>query len=266
MPSLPDAASLATAGPDALPVAVTAWEPVDVADLARPTGTSTWPEAPAVAASFVATPLPAPPGAVRAAAPLFEVASGAGIPEDVLAPARDAAMAAGYAAGWASGTQAARRISEAELRNLRARAEQEIAERRVQVGRALEAVRAAADAFEQRAVPAAEHIEDLIVASAFTIAEAVVTDSLRDDATRGAAALTRALALAPAGARAVVALNPDDYALLAGASLEQSGGREIELVADPSLAPGEARATCGSTTIDARIAAGLARAREVLGQ
>ena len=46
----------------------------------------------------------------------------------------------------------------------------------------------------------------------------------------------------------------------------QAATRSVTLIADPSLQPGDAIARCGATEIDARIVAGIARVREVLGQ
>jgi flagellar assembly protein FliH len=243
--------------PELLAAAV--WEPTEVSSLSAPA-----PELPAPA-EFVVSPVP-PARPVVERPMLFEVAEGAGIPPGVLAPARAAAEAAGYAAGWASGIQAARAVGEAERHAARAGAERELAQRQAQLAQALAALRTAADGLERREVVGAEHIEDLIVASAFTIAEAVVGVTLRDDATRGIAAVTRALALAPADGPVVVALSPRDHAGLSVAAVDAAAGRAVELIADASLQPGDATATCGSTSIDARIAAGLARVREVLAR
>jgi flagellar assembly protein FliH len=89
---------------------------------------------------------------------------------------------------------------------------------------------------------------------------------LRDGATRGSVALMRALALAPVGAPAIVSLNPRDRDLLGESAAELTAGRDVQIVADASLAPGDATVTSGAISIDARIGAGLDRAREVLEQ
>jgi flagellar assembly protein FliH len=185
---------------------------------------------------------------------------------EALARARAAAQAAGYAAGWASGVQAAYRAGETEKQVARDAATRELDERAGQVNAALASVRDAAAEFERRAVPAAERIEELVVSTAFSLAESIVGASLRDDATRGSVALARALALTPAGAPAIVCLNPRDRELLGTTAAELTAGRDVQIVADPSLAPGDATVTTGAISIDARISAGLARAREVLAQ
>jgi flagellar assembly protein FliH len=203
------------------------------------------------------------PGAAESPAPVFELVRETSVPEALLAPARCAAQAAGYAAGWAQGARAARLIADAEAHvaaNTRERAE---ARRADSVHSALSALDAAATELERRSVPGACEIEELIVSSALSIAEALVGASMCDDAVRGHAALTRALALVPAGSDVTVALSPADFAVLDGTSPD--GSRTITLVEDSALAPGDARARCGATAIDARISAGLARVRELLG-
>lgn len=217
--------------------------------------------APAEATPFTATGESVP-------AALFEVSATAGVPEQLLAPARAAAEAAGYAAGWAHGVQAARTIADGAAHaatTARARAE---AQRAAEVTRALAALDAAAGELERRAAPSAQDVEALIVASALEIAEALVGCTLHDDTNRGRIALSRALALTPAGEDVVVALSPADYAAVNaetvnGAS-EGAFGRAIRLTADPALTPGDAIATSGATIVDARISEGLARVRDLL--
>lgn len=203
-----------------------------------------------------------------ATAPLFEVARGACVPDQLLTEARAAAQAAGYAAGWANGIQAARLVADAEARAARAEREHADATRREQVQRSVRAVDEAANVLEQRAVPAAEQIEELIVEAAFAIAESLVGRALADDDVRGSAAVRRALALAPIGEEVTVRVSPADHAVLTSDGAEPVSGianRIVYLVADPELAPGDAIATCGATTVDARLAAGLQRIRQVLG-
>ncbi len=199
---------------------------------------------------------------------VFEVAPTAGVPDDLVAEARRAAQAAGYAAGWASGIQAARVVADAEAQTARAENERLAAERRARLQQAFVALDHAAGVLEERAVPAAEQIEDLVISSALAIVEELVGQVLRDDAARSHAALTRALALAPVDEPLTVRVSPADHAALAGDDgakpVLPATTRSITLVADAALAPGDAVATCGATEIDARLSAGLARVREAL--
>jgi flagellar assembly protein FliH len=195
---------------------------------------------------------------------VFELGPAGGVPEELLAPARAAAQAAGYAAGWAHGARAARLVSDAEAHVAAANRERAEERRSADVRRAIAGLDSAATALEQRSVPSAHEIEDLIVSSALSIAEALIGVSLEDDAVRGRAALKRALALAPVGEDVTVALSPDDFAVVDGNAADTDLTRKITLVEDASLAPGDATATCGATVIDARLSTGLARVRSVL--
>jgi flagellar assembly protein FliH len=76
----------------------------------------------------------------------------------------------------------------------------------------------------------------------------------------------RALSLVPDGTSVTVRLHPDDHRALVGpgGSTYAVEGRPITVRADADLAPGDAVAEYGMTTVDATIAAAVARVREVL--
>lgn len=176
--------------------------------------------------------------------------------------ARAAAEAAGYAAGWAAGQRAAAAAAEADREAILAEVTELETARTDAVHRAVTAVQQAAESLDRRnALPAAE-LEDLVAAAAFAVAEAVVGHELRISTTLGADAVRRALAQAPQGRPVSVRLNPQDYATLDGTAPQL--GRQVTLVADASLAPGDAIAECDATRIDARLAAAIERVREVL--
>jgi flagellar assembly protein FliH len=236
MPSSPEALADPTATPTAVPIA---WQPYDLT-----------------------VDVPSPPRSMATRMRLFEVSADAGIPAELLAPARTAAEAAGYAAGWASGVLSARLAAESDMYVARTLAEQVAQANRAEVAQAIGALTRGVHSLERQAVPAAEQIESLIVSSAFDIAEALVGAILRDDTTRGIHAVSRALALAPDGEPVVVSVSPADHAVVT--ALATDFGRLVEVVADPSLAPGDAFATCGATSIDARISTGLARVHQLL--
>jgi flagellar assembly protein FliH len=207
------------------------------------------------------------PGAGVAQAPQFEVDATSGLPDALVARARRDAQTVGYAAGWASGIRAARAVGDAEAHAARAARERAEREHRTSVDSALHALDVAAGELEASATPGVEQLEELVVSAALEIAEALVGQVLRDDHTRSAAALRRALALAPAGEPVRVRLSPADHATITASAPAPDGtSREIELIADPTLAAGDARATCAATAIDARLSAGLARVREALGR
>lgn len=198
---------------------------------------------------------------------LFEVSQSAGIPEDLLAPARVAAQSVGYAAGWTSGVRAARVIADAEAQAAAIERERVATRQDDQLDRAIRAIRTAATALEHQAIPAAEEVEELIVSTALAIAEALVGQVLRDGPVRSQAALTRVLNLAPVDEDVTIALSPADLPLIDAESLSAKGeSRVIAFVEDPALPPGDAWASCGATTIDARLTSGLERVRQVLGR
>jgi flagellar assembly protein FliH len=210
---------------------------------------------------------PRPAGnATRAA--VFELSTAAGIPAELLISARESARSAGYAAGWSSGIQAARLIAAAEAETARAERERADRERGTRLHQAITAINGAADALEARSLPTAEQFEDLIITSALAIAEQLVGHVLRDDEARSHGVLAHALALAPDREDVEIRLHPADHAALVAddAVASHSQSRAITLIADPTLRPGDAVARCGATEIDARIVAGLARIREVLGR
>jgi flagellar assembly protein FliH len=212
-------------------------------------------------AEFGEQPPPASPETVVAnRLALFELDTAAGIPPTVLQPARKAAEAAGYAAGWAVGTREAQHEAAQREIEERVRVEREAAAGRARIGSAVAALTAAADFTAAATAPELADLETLVVDAAFAIAEALVQANLRDDPNRGHAAVLRALAMTPAGAAVSVAVNPADHATLSAHDL----GPDVSLVADATLAPGDAIATCDVTVVDARISAGLARVRDVL--
>jgi len=120
----------------------------------------------------------------------------------------------------------------------------------------------AADSLMARETTARHQIEDEVVATAFEIAAALVGHVLDQPDTRGRDAIARALGLAPDHGLVTARLNPIDFAVIDPSHLQL--GRAIELVADPSVNPGECIVEVGACRVDARIGPALERVREVL--
>lgn len=245
---------------------ITAWQPTPL-DSAAPVIAGV--ELPA----FEPAPTKAP--ALHA----FSISAPAGIPADVLAAETAAARAAGYADGWAAGLAEAREATGARLTAEAQASEAFIAQRNALRERAFDALFDAAQTFEHRAAPAAADIEDQIIGAAWAIASALVGQVLADESERGEIAVRRALALAPADEDVTIRVSPADFAVLAGNDAaatnvadmtdmtpirRERGLRTVTIAADPSLADGDAIATSGATTVDARLSAALARVQEVL--
>ncbi|GGM60963.1 FliH/SctL family protein [Dactylosporangium sucinum] len=187
------------------------------------------------------------------------------LPAELVAQVRAEAEAVGYASGWAQGMREAQASADEEADRVAAEMEAMAGMHRRRVEQALQAVGAAAAELERRMVPAAQDVEDQIVATAFALAEAVLGRELRTAAEPGREALARALALAPSGSPVTVRLNPDDRRTIGQTDLVLDG-RAVSVVEDANLRPGDALAVCDATTVDARLGPALERVREVLGQ
>jgi flagellar assembly protein FliH len=178
---------------------------------------------------------------------------------EVVDQLRAEAQAAGYAAGWAEGRQAAE-LAAREAREAFAaesaaiKAAQEATARYV-----LGALAGAVDRFERQAIPSVENMQAQLVDAAFALAETIVGRELVTATEPGRDAIARALAFAPPGRSAVARLHPMDAATLP--STATVDGRDVVVVADPALAPGDAVVECDASTVESRIAAGLDRAR-----
>jgi flagellar assembly protein FliH len=187
--------------------------------------------------------------------------------EGMLAEARSAAQAQGYAAGWAEGRRQAAEAARVAAEQAEAETHRLAAERTAAVDRAAAAVAAAATALERQLGPAVAAAEEAILRAAVELTETLVGHELAVSRSPGEDALRRALSLTPANRPVTVRLHPDDHAALAGPGPagREVDGRPVTLLPDPALRPGDAIADCDATTIDARLGAALARVREVLG-
>ncbi|HEX8095940.1 FliH/SctL family protein [Jatrophihabitans sp.] len=215
--------------------------------------------------------MPSPSGGIGGLT--FDFASDAGVPDQLVEQARAEARAVGYAQGWAHGLRDAadsqageRAAANADRVTLRDRQQQQVAS-------ALQALQAAAADLRQSTMSITDDIEDQILAAAVEIAEALLGRELRDPEVAAPAALARVLRLAPANEPVTVWLHPADHRTLTApngtaliGSVEGATGRGLTFEIDPELQPGDARARCGSTSIDARLAAGVTRLREYLSR
>ena len=203
----------------------------------------------------------------------FDFTSDAAVPGQLVEQARAEARAVGYAQGWAHGLRDAtesqageRAAAVADRALLRSRQEQQVAS-------ALQALQEAAADLRQSTMRVTDDIEDQILSAAVEVAEALLGRELRDRDVAASAALARVLQLAPANEPVTVWLHPADHETLTAppgtaliGSVESATGRGLAFEIDPELQPGDARARCGSTTIDARLSAGVARLREHLAR
>ncbi len=203
----------------------------------------------------------------------FEFISDGAVPDRLIEQARGQARAVGYAQGWSQGAREAAESGAAQLAAAQADRQSSLTAHRQQVDSAVQALHGAAAELRQATVSITDQISDQILAAAVELAEALLGRELRDPEVAAPAALARILRLAPAGEPVTVWLSPADYDTLTSStgtaligSVQGATGRAITFETDPGLQPGDALARCASTTIDARLAEGVARLREYLNR
>lgn len=176
---------------------------------------------------------------------------------------RDRAHTAGYAAGYAGGAREAARVATAEAlhgEELRAAAEER---RSVEHAAAVAALTRATEAAAARTAPVLADAERALHAAALELATVVLGCELADGERSARAALARVLDDPQVPGVHTVRLSPRDLdALRAAGGVPDIAG--LELVADPTLAPGDAVGRHPDGYLDARITTALARARAAL--
>lgn len=115
---------------------------------------------------------------------------------------------------------------------------------------------------EQRSSELSDRMATEAVDLALQIAEAVLGRELAVASDPGADAIARCLEIAPSTGDLVARLHPDDATRLG--EVLGLADRQLTVVADPSLQPGDAVVTINDSTIDARLAEALRRVGEVL--
>jgi flagellar assembly protein FliH len=207
--------------------------------------------------------------AEAATAARFGVDLRRGVPADS-APverAKQEARTTGYAEGWAQGQRAAALAAEAAAERSRAVELAHDQRRAAALASAVNALGRAVTNLETQMMPTLHELQEAVLAHAFELAEAIVGRAMDDPEGRAAAALRRAMNAAPEQGDVVVSLHPDDFRNLVGTATDADynyEGRPVHLRPDPALHPGDAVAETGTTTVDASIAAAVARARAAL--
>jgi flagellar assembly protein FliH len=176
--------------------------------------------------------------------------------------AHDHARATGFAAGYAAGVRRAAQdaAEQAELVANQAAQAAAVASRRA--SDALESLARAAEAVRAIAAPVLSDATGAVHAAAIELAETVLGVELAADDRSARAALARVHGAELGPGPVTVRLHPRDVAALpAGAAAEH-----VRIVADATLAPGDAIAEHADGHLDARIGAALARARAALAE
>lgn len=138
------------------------------------------------------------------------------------------------------------------------------AEARAEVDRMADALDIMGAEVEARVAAAISEMIERSTGLGLAIAQAILDREVRTAGDPGADAIARCLAMAPLPGAVVAHLNPADAGRLG--PLPQVEGRPFTVVADPSLASGDARVTVADTLVDGRLDEALARVAELLGE
>lgn len=180
------------------------------------------------------------------------------VSDERTAQVREQARVAGYAAGWAAGTRAAATAAQAAAERVAQRAAAEQGAVRAQAEQGLAALDAAARAVQARTLPVLLESQETIVRLALDLARAVLGAELADDERSARAALARALAVPEPRDVVRVRMNAEDVALVATLT-DAPVPDGVEVVADPTLARGDAISELPGGYLDARLATAAER-------
>ncbi|WP_197030145.1 FliH/SctL family protein [Cellulomonas sp. URHE0023] len=176
---------------------------------------------------------------------------------------RDAAEAAGFAAGFAAGAREAAALAELETSRIAAERAAQDATAGALLGRALDVLAQAAQAASSRTAPVLADSEQHLHAEALELARAVLAVELLDNEQSARAALARVLNRPRATDSVTIHLSPRDLDTVQSVGvLDLPEG--VRLVADPSLAPGDALAAHADGFLDGRISLAFDRAQAAL--
>ncbi len=137
-------------------------------------------------------------------------------------------------------------------------------QRRAELRTVMDSLDTAVDALDDHHADIIADIERRLIEIAYAIAVELVGHELAATTHPGRDAIERCLRLAPRDGTVVAYLHPDDVAT-AGIDTD-AVGRPLRIVADASLASGDAIVDVGPTRIDGRIEPALERIREALGR
>ncbi|ARC55701.1 hypothetical protein AS850_01250 [Frondihabitans sp. 762G35] len=196
------------------------------------------------------------------AAPAFARVAFPVLRDPASAAREDEASQRGHAAGYAAGLCAAAAETAALRSALEAESAAVVAQSRARTDRAVALLGAAADALEARQRALRTEAQETLLATSVQLAEAILGAEIRDNpASTVVAALTRALTTIDPGDVVRVRLHPADLELLDPADLVTLG---VDVVPDPVLERGDARADLEDGFLDATLGTALGRARTIL--
>jgi flagellar assembly protein FliH len=193
---------------------------------------------------FETTPLPSEP------------VNGILLDDRLVSEAREAGFRAGFDAGYEAGHGEGLQAAAISVQHAEA-------ERAAQLQPALVALQQAAEHFDAEQGAAFTQVEDAIATAAFLLTEALLGRELALSASPGRDAIARALRLAPERLAVTISLNPLDLATVGDAG-GVAPGRDVTMLPDPAIAPGDARVEVGACRIDSILADAVERVRVAL--
>jgi flagellar assembly protein FliH len=170
------------------------------------------------------------------------------------------AYANGHTAGYTAGLRKAAAETEARRQDMEAEHAAVLRHTQARADRAVEQLAAAVAALHAAALPSAAAVQETLLAASLELAENIIGVELGDGDHSARAALTRALADAPAHGTVTVRMHPADLSVL-GDLADVAGAA---LVADASVERGGAVADYDHGHLDATLTAALARTRQAL--
>lgn len=171
------------------------------------------------------------------------------------------AQARGHSAGYTAGLRAARTEIDNRLRDLEAAHAASVLAGQARVDDAVRLLQVASRALDARTLPPVTDATEVLAASAFALAEAVIGHELTDHVGSARAAVARATGGVDGSFAQTVRMHPDDVAVLDHQALATSG---VAIVADAGMDRGDAVADLPDGYLDARIGTALDRARSAL--
>lgn len=190
--------------------------------------------------------------------PLVYPQIGSGAADGV--PGLASERARGYSDGYAEGLRRAAATLDVTDADRSKRASDAAVRDEARIAQAVAALGTAVAALNMRFAPVVEDCDAVLVAASLDLAEAVIGREVTGGRAPAEDALNRALSAIPNEQTARVRLNPADAAQLESHGLPAN----VTIVADPTVAPGDAIVGLDDGWLDARIAAALERAREIV--
>ncbi len=169
----------------------------------------------------------------------------------------------GHAAGYAAGLREAAGHAAAAAERADAERLDAAREADARLAHAVRALESAASAMTRSVLPVITSVEETLCAAAFELAEAIIGYELADGGNSARSVVARIMAAPLPFTVHTVRLHPADLVAVRAAAACPA---EVDLVADPALAPGDAVAEYADGFLDARISTALARVRAALSE